>query len=132
MKNIKTVDVVHDTKYDQKGYASALTLNIAALTQDKKLITYVDGIHNEAEARDVIDIQFINNRIFVLDSNGELSEINHDNVYLKDVIKIYQRGFEGTAVTRSGTVYQFEQESFEQNNRVSKVAVYDEWIERMN
>lgn len=132
MKNIKTVDVAHDTTYNKKGYVSALTLNIAALTQDKKLITYVDGIHNEAEARDVIDIQFINNRIFILDSNGELSEINHDKVYLKDVIKIYYSGFESTAVTRSGTVYQFEQESFKQNNRVSKVEVYDEWIERMN
>ena len=140
MKSIKAVDICYDIKYNYQGSfvnVSAVTLNIAALTSDKKFITYIDGVYNESEAKDVVDLHFADDRLFMLNSNGTLSALDRNSVYLKDVIKIYSYGGStGTAITRNGTVYQLYQSeqglSPEQDTRVSKVAVYDEWVERMN
>jgi len=109
-RNVKTIDISLTTDYENKmNYVDAV-----ALTNDGKLISYINGNVSVEDATDVIDVCIG----YYLSSDGSVRKLGVNRVIATDVIKISN----GVIITRSGTI---------DGETGLKTAVHDEWLLRM-
>ena len=129
--NVKTLDFeIHENfgNYSSNRYS----LNIAALTNNQKIMTYIDGEFNEYDAKEVVDVKLVYNDtktcdIYYLTSDGTFSPKDKNTTLLKDIVHLDDYH----AVTRSGTIYNIGYSRNKANKTDGKTFVYDEWTERM-
>ena len=117
-KNVKSF------AFKETGYYG---LEIVALTNDNKILTYSNGEFNEIIAENVCEIV---NTDIVLMSNGDIVELETDKVLAHDVV------YAGDGlVTRSGSVitvnYNYETSQYVVEHPGNKTIVYDEWVSRL-
>ena len=93
-------------------------VNAAVLTQDGKVISYVDGAVNERELPEVCDVMMESDSltVYTLSSDGTVRKAGYNQVIEKDVVKFSNNEM----VKRSGALAGGG-DSF-------KTAVYDEWL----
>ena len=124
-KNIKAIDVEVSIDYDNfVGYVNAV-----ALTNDGKIVSYINGKTTNEDAGNIIDVCLMDDVVYTLTADGKLCTQGSSAVILNDVIEInsdtdYKKDY---AITRSGTMYSLSAKSYDW-----KTAVYDEWLARMD
>lgn len=111
-KNIENISVYKD--------------NLAAITKDSKIITYINGKEATADATDIIDVSVSYSDVYVLKSDGTLYNYGTSKKLLTDVVRIFEAGHTSYAITRSGALYGIEGDEIGY-----KTCVYDEWLARM-
>lgn len=126
--DVKQVDV----KTNKGGTVLATTfdLDIVALTNHGTVQSYIDGLFKEYDASDVVDTELFSNYendkyIYELHSDGKIYKHGKNKYLLSDVVYLNN----SFAVTRSGSIYVWESESFKDTK--NKTKVYIEWLERM-
>ena len=120
-KNVTTLSV--------KTESTAVGYNAVALTNDGKMISYIDGQLSVYDANDTVDICVVYDAVYTLSADGKLRKFGSNKVILNDVVKIGQDSTimsEGYAITRSGAMYQLDGSEIR-----FKTVVYDEWLSRM-
>ncbi len=139
--NVKEIDVSVTHGYSNHLQDYATMINAVALTTDGKILSYIDGVYNEYEANDVVDVeisyeydadsdkQFF---IYELHADGTLYRSDSKNYILADVVYLNN----GFFVTRSGSIcvysYNYESNTLELSQTNGKTKVHNEWIERFN
>ena len=117
-------------------------LNFSVLTADNRIISYFNGKLEDVIKEDVVDISIgrknadnshfnYNYYNYVLLQNGDLIDIANSQTILTDVIWIDENSVgSSTAITSLGECYNYSNFGTELQENV-KVAVYDEWKERL-
>ena len=119
---------------------STADLDIVALTNHGTVQSYIDGLFEEYDAPDVVDVVLFDNHeddkfiIYELHSDGKIYEHGKNKYLLSDVVYL-NNSSDGAyvnvsyAVTRSGSIYILESGAFK--DAKIKTKVHNEWLERM-
>lgn len=108
---------------------SVPAVNAVALTNDGKLISYIDGKTSTNDAGDVVDVSFdYYGDILKLSADGKVYRNNAKTVLLNDAVKL----FKTYTVTQSGAVYDLDFETRKYKElKGCKTIVHDEWLTGM-
>lgn len=116
-KNVKMIDVSVGYNFGP-GWHTDYFVNAAALTNDGKLVTYINGKTSVIDAPDIIDVNIDGEEVRTISSDGKLRSINSETVQLNDAVRFS----DNYVITRSGAIYGMDG---------CKTYVYDEWLARM-
>ena len=106
--NINSLSISVESVYGE-GFFKTYYINAAALTNDGKIVTYINGETSTVDASDVVEVSLEYGEVYTLSSDGKYRQLGSNKVLQNDVIRL----FNGGIITRSSTV------------------VYDEWLAKM-
>ncbi len=111
--------------------------DIVALTNHGTVISYIDGVFNESEGDNIIDVQFsdeiinsvMHHSVYYLTKDGRLINQYNSSVIMREVV--YINDF--FVVTKNGSIYKTgSNRNYEELTKEEGTAcIYDEWLERM-
>ena len=116
-----------------------MTLDIIALTKDKKLQMYIDGKFSELDAKDIsgfyLSTEFkdyeqtilYSSLVYLLKANGDFTDYKKNKTILTDIVYIK----EGVFVSRTGSIYAWKYLESKPILTEGKTRVFDEWTERL-
>lgn len=136
LSNVRDIHIMLDKTYTKDFKDRSFSLNIVALTNQGKVISYINGVTNEVEDSKAVDvdiaselIDFLNrkNHIYILKNSSELVNSSTNKVILQDVVYVD----DSIVITRNGSVNTYGVTYQSIDAKGIRAVVYDEWVERM-
>ena len=126
-----SIDILVDCTFTE-------ALNIVAITNDNKIVSYINGAFSEKKIDNAVDValvydinsEYTGYKIHYLNIDGKIVNIDTNKYIFEDIACINNEFY----ITRNGSVYSsyYYDGEIENNKENAKTVVYDEWIERLN